>query len=84
MHQVRNIFCIFFVRLKGQFMRVLAIYSHQRISAVVPFGRPSWTALPMGGRASTSHHAQHPKNVATPERLNAFKFKVSQAMLRLA
>jgi NAD(P)H dehydrogenase (quinone) len=102
--------------LKGFFDRVLmpgvafdisdpqnvkpALIHIKRISAIVTYGRPRWTALLMGdpprksitrylklltgGRARTDYYAQYHMNVATPERLNAFKTKVSQAMLRFA
>ena len=70
----------------------------RRISAVVTYGRPRWTALLMGdpprksitrylklltgGRAPTTYHAQYHMNVATPEILTRFKSRVGRAMLR--
>lgn len=70
------------------------------ISAVVTYGRPSWAdllrsgpprksitrcmKLLTGGRARTNYHAQHHMNVATPERLSAFKATVGRAMLSFA
>ena len=72
----------------------------KRIAAVVTYGRPRWTAMVMGdpprksitrylklltgGKARTDYYAHYHMNVATPTSLNAFKAKVSQAMLRLA
>ena len=100
--------------LKGFFERVLmpgeafdisapqnvkpALTNIKRISAVVTYGRPSWTALLMGypprksitrnlkllkgGRASATYHALHHMNVATPEILTRFKSRLGCAMLR--
>ncbi len=72
----------------------------RRISAVVTYGRPRWTALLMsdpprkvvtrylrlltGGRARVDYHACYHMNVATPPRLERFKARVAQAMTRLA
>ena len=71
-----------------------------RISAVRTSAHPRCTALPMGypprksmtrytelltaGRAGTDYRAQHPMNVATPERLSVFKATAGRATLRLA
>jgi NAD(P)H dehydrogenase (quinone) len=102
--------------LKGFFDRVLmpgvafdfsdpqnvkpALTHIRRISAVVTYGRPRWTALLMGdpprksitrylrlltgGRARADYHAYYHMNVATPPRLEAFKTRVGQAMARFA
>ena len=102
--------------LKGFFDRVLmpgvafdlsdphnvkpALTHIRRISAVVTYGRPRWTALLMGdpprkvvkrylrlltgGAARVSYHAYYHMNIATPERLSAFKSRVGDAMLRFA
>lgn len=102
--------------LKGFFDRVLmpgvafdfsdpqnvkpALTHIRRISAVVTYGRPRWTALLMGdpprksitrylrlltgGRARTDYHAYYHMNIATPPRLEAFKARVGQAMARFA
>jgi NAD(P)H dehydrogenase (quinone) len=72
----------------------------KRISAVVTYGRPRWTAFLMGdpprksvtrylrlltgGRASVDHHAYHHMNVATTPRLDAFRLRVGRAMARFA
>ncbi len=72
----------------------------RRISAVVTYGRPRWTALLMsdpprkvvtrylrlltGGTARVDYHACYHMNVATPARLERFKAQVSRAMSRLA
>jgi putative NADPH-quinone reductase len=72
----------------------------KRISAVVTYGRPRWTAILMGdpprksvtrymrlltgGRAKVDYHAQYHMNVATPPRLEAFKTRVGLAMARFA
>ena len=72
----------------------------KRISAVVTYGRPRWTALFMGdpprkaitrymrlltgGKARVDYHAYYHMNVATPPRLAAFKARVGQAMARFA
>jgi putative NADPH-quinone reductase len=68
----------------------------KRISAVVTYGRPRWTAWYMGdpprkiitrylklltgGSSQTDFHAHYHMNVATPSSLNRFKEKVSLAM----
>ena len=68
----------------------------KRISAVVTYGRPRWTAWYMGdpprkmitrylklltGNSSrTDYHAHYHMNVATPSSLNRFKEKVGLAM----
>ena len=70
------------------------------ISAVVTYGRPRWMAWYMGdpprkiitrylarlagGKARVSYHAHYHMNVATPDRLTAFRDRVGQAMARLA
>jgi len=70
----------------------------KRISAVVTYGRPRWTALLMadpprkiikrylprltGGNARVDYHAYYHMNIATPERLARFKHRVGQAMNR--
>ncbi|MDD0810167.1 NAD(P)H-dependent oxidoreductase [Curvibacter sp. RS43] len=72
----------------------------KRISAVVTYGRPRWTAwfmgdpprkvitrylrLLTGGSARVSYHAHYHMNVATPQSLDAFKSRVGLAMGRLA
>ncbi len=72
----------------------------KRISAVVTYGRPRWTAFMMGdpprkvvtrylrlltgARAKVDFHAYYHMNVATPERLTAFKTRVGSAMARFA
>lgn len=72
----------------------------KRISAVVTYGRPRWTAWLMGdpprksitrylrlltgGKAKTDYYACYHMNVATPPRLEAFKTRVGTAMARLA
>lgn len=102
--------------LKGFFDRVLmpgvafdisnpqnvkpALTHLKRISAVVTYGRPRWTALLMGdpprksvtrylrlltgGKARVDYHACYHLNVATPQRLEAFKARVGEAMARFA
>ena len=72
----------------------------KRISAVVTYGRPRWTAWAMGdpprkivtrymrrlsgGRASIDYLAYYHMNVATRPRLERFKARVGQAMARFA
>ncbi|WP_198972256.1 NAD(P)H-dependent oxidoreductase [Xylophilus sp. ASV27] len=72
----------------------------RRISAVVTYGRPRWTAWAMGdpprkivtrylrmltgARARVDYHAHYHMNVATPESLERFRAKVGRAMERLA
>lgn len=72
----------------------------RRISAVVTYGRPRWTALLMsdpprkvitrylrlltGGKARVDYHACYHMNVATKPRLERFKAQVGRAMSRLA
>lgn len=71
----------------------------RRISAVVTYGRPRWTAWLMGdpprktvtrylrlltgGQARVDYHACYHLNTATPERLQAFQARVARAMARL-
>lgn len=101
--------------LKGWFDRVLvpgvafdlsdpqnvrpALTHIRRISAVVTYGRPRWTALMMGdpprkvitrylrvltgGRAPIDYHAQYHMNIATRPQLERFKTRVGAAMGRL-
>jgi putative NADPH-quinone reductase len=70
----------------------------QRISAVVTYGRPRWTAFLMGdpprkmitrylrlltgGRACVDYHAYYHMNVATTRKLERFRLRVGQAMAR--
>jgi NAD(P)H dehydrogenase (quinone) len=72
----------------------------RRISAVVTYGRPRWTAWLMGdpprksitrylrlltgGKARVDYHAYYHMNMATPPRLDAFKARVGRAMARFA
>ena len=72
----------------------------QRVSAVVTYGRPRWTAFLMGdpprkiitrymkrltgGRAKVDYHAYYHMNVATRPGLERFKARVGQAMARFA
>jgi hypothetical protein len=72
----------------------------KRISSVVTYGRPRWTALFMsdpprrimtrylkrltGGKARIDYHAYYHMNVATPPRLERFKLRVGSAMARFA
>jgi len=72
----------------------------KRISAVVTYGRPRWTAWLMGdpprksitrylrlltgGKAKTDYHAYYHMNIATPSSLEAFKSRVGAAMARIA
>jgi NAD(P)H dehydrogenase (quinone) len=72
----------------------------KRISAVVTYGRPRWTAWLMGdpprktitrylrlltgGSARTDYHAYYHMNVATPATLDAFRRKVGASMERFA
>lgn len=72
----------------------------RRITAVVTYGRPRWTAMLMGdpprkaitrylrlltgGSARTDYHACYHMNVATPDRLQTFKHRVGLAMARFA
>jgi putative NADPH-quinone reductase len=72
----------------------------KRISAVVTYGRPRWTAWYMGdpprkiitrylklltgGMCMTDYHAHYHMNVATPSSLNRFKDKVGLAMAKFA
>jgi NAD(P)H dehydrogenase (quinone) len=72
----------------------------KRISAVVTYGRPRWTAFLMGdpprrvvtrylrlltgARAKVDFHAYYHMNVATPERLSAFKTRIGSVMARFA
>jgi len=72
----------------------------KRISAVVTYGRPRWTAWYMGdpprkimtrylrlltgGGARVGYHAHYHMNVATPASLSQFKAKVGQAMAKFA
>jgi putative NADPH-quinone reductase len=71
----------------------------ERISAVVTYGRPRWTAFLMGdpprriitrylrvltrGRAKIDYHAYYHMNVATRPKLERFKARVGVAMSRL-
>jgi len=98
--------------LKGWFDRVLvpgvafdlsdpqnvrpALTHIRRISAVVTYGRPRWTAFMMGdpprkvitrylrvltgGRARIDYHAQYHMNIATWPQLERFKARVGVAM----
>ena len=102
--------------LKGYFNRVLmpgvafdisdpanvrpALTHLRRISAVVTYGRPRWTAwfmgdpprkavtrylrLLSGSRARIDYHACYHLNIATRDQLDAFRQRVGQAMARLA
>lgn len=102
--------------LKGYFDRVLmpgvafdisdpqnvkpALTHIRRISAVVTYGRPRWTALLMGdpprksitrylklltgGSARVDYHAYYHMNIATAPRLDAFKTRVGRAMAQFA
>jgi NAD(P)H dehydrogenase (quinone) len=72
----------------------------RRIAAVVTYGRPRWTALWMGdpprkmitrymrllsgGKARIDYHAYYHMNVATAPRLERFKHRVGDAMIRFA
>ena len=72
----------------------------KRISAVVTYGRPRWTAWAMGdpprkivtrymrrlsgGRARIDYFAYYHMNIATRPRLERFKERVGQAMARFA
>lgn len=72
----------------------------KRISAVVTYGRPRWTAWYMGdpprkiitrylklltgGGSRVDYHAHYHMNVATPSSLSQFKAKVGQAMATFA
>jgi NAD(P)H dehydrogenase (quinone) len=72
----------------------------KRISAVVTYGRPRWTAFMMGdpprkaitrylrvltgGRAKIDYHAYYHMNVATRLQLDRFRLRVGQAMARFA
>lgn len=101
--------------LKGWFDRVLvpgvafdlsdpqnvrpALTHIRRISAVVTYGRPRWTAFMMGdpprkiitrylrvltgGRARIDYHAHYHMNIATRPQLERFKARVGIAMGRL-